>query len=1508
MFTLESLKANKLLKKQFIAPFRKEDRRHGAVIMLLSPNYATSKKLITNPFMVDRMKLFNSYFIERDITYIINGESQVLEMHYPPEKDEHGIILEGTEFVDQTDIRMPLVNLSEYDINELFCRLGNKVIFFNENTDDDVMADLERRYSLHEADVRALNSRYKRLLYNDRLRTNKDVIQIYEQVKVDFPWIKHMYPLLKRYKMFNLFVDLYFYNQAYLQNNSFAIIRSIDMYFEFLNRILHDQRLPEAGYTKFTVFLPVYGWNIIAGSEVIDFKKNLNPLSVLYKKLKMAPSELKVFDDIDFIIFGEKGFLKFNTGNMPINYHTKFKRFLNILQHNVDFVEDPNEEPNSPDAITASIVDDIETVTGAKINNLTGKVNLPPNAVVANKPVEPDQNDPSAILLTPKQHKEIQVARSIEKAVVATRASQDKETAKAVVVSKVKAAAEQSKTKEDAIDKLEEDEELKQLLADLESEDDSGAVKIDAIRAARITRAQDEFEKKKFQGVTIKELLNPEVNAAHELKESSVPIQTINDEWHHVKAVNFEKEYNLDADIIRCIDSLSDTKTKPYPISILDVEKEDTSTSEDSIYTYTVKCEGYDGKRFSFKFDIPKFRDNRFMRLRGNEKIFSIEMPLLPISKTNDDTAQLVSFYNKIFVMRYNTSTGKSNPFTDRLMKTLAKYQGKGLRKVVGDCYKISAKYDLPIDYIDIGRQYTKIIFYSPSQKENVTIYLNQDEVRKIPGVSAKNGIPIAMTESGKMIYYTTKAAVPLSLFIANLIDDPTFMDLYQQQSLLKKATYSRAKLLNTYIPVIVVLAHDVGLTRAMDLAGIEYEIKIKRTSENMGSLVDSIRLKDGYIFYKCTYASMMLMNGLKDCDIENVSIADLNKKVTWIEQLALFGGKQKSEGLDNFRALMWDPITIDVCKDYHLPTTYAEALIYASNLLVDNKFIKHTDITGNRYRTNEIIAAQFYRVLSTAYREYMSYCKRGRKVALTMKQDAVLELIISQNNTTNLSIFQPLSEIESRSTISTKGVTGLNEERSYTIEKRGYDPSMQNIISQSTSFAGQVGVNRQTVIDPGITAGRGYFKQSDISQGSVTRSLGMTEALSPFMLTSDDPFRNNMTFVQTAKHSTPVEDSDPLLVTTGADAAMPYLSSDMFAFKAKQDGKVTAVTPDYMLITYKDGTKDYVNLSEQTMKNSDGGFFIILQLITNLKVGSSFKAGQVLAWDKKSFSKKIGLGQLSYNVGHLAKIAIMTTEDGFEDSGVCSEWLSERMGSDIVVQRSQPLPAATNILSIVKIGDFVREGEPLLVFQKAFDEDDANLLLKNLTIEDDMISTIGRLVVPSKVTGVVTDIKLFRTCEIKDMSTSLQRIFTAKEAKIKKLKAIATTTLSDVQFDPTESLEHNGKLKSLETDVLIEIYVKYHDNMSIGDKMANLNANKMVLMDVYTDDMAPYTDFRRNEEIDVVSSASSIDGRLITSPFKNGALNKLMIELQRKCCEIYGKPWMTMHQIHDYLKTKWES
>ena len=1446
MYTLENLKYNRLYKNQFLLPFIKEDKKHGSAILLLTPNYESSNNLMNSKFTINRAKSYMSYYIERDIMYTINNESHYLEIDHPEYNYSNGVLLESDNvFTETTDLQIfdDVYAEDSGEINNLYLRSGNKVFFFNENYDMDILSEASGN-----------SAKYKRLLYNDRLRNNKSVFTLYERVKQDNPWITKTFINYDRYHKFNLFIDLYYYNQIYLDNNTFTINKSIDMYFEFIKRFILDKRITKAGYTKKTVFIPVNGWKKQEGSNLFDFRRNLNPISVFFKKHRFAIGDLKVFDGIDFVFFGQNGYFKYNYKEAENLQYTKLMKFIRMLENNEPIIEDgpDKDEENTADAITADIIADIEDNSSIKIHNLTGNVN---------------------------------------------KAKTLNDTNKAVLVSKVQKAASVSKSKEDALDKLEEDKDIKRILADLQNDNDNNGVNISATRSNRITNAQDSFTKKQLDGKSIKQMIN-EGNKQKELSERSLPIKTINDDWHHLKAVNFEKDYDLDADILKILNDLSDQTKHQYPISILDVKKEDTSTSEDSIYTYTVNCEGYNGKRFTFKFDIPKFRDNRFMRLRGNEKIFSIELPLLPISKTSDSRTQIVSFYQKIFIDRYNTSSGKSNPYSDRLLKALNKYDGNNIKVISGDNTKICEQYDLPIDYIDLASKLSTITFKSKSANDTVTIYFNQAKIRAIPGIDPKNGIPVAMTSKGKVLYYNSKANTTMSQFIAGIIDDPKFKSIYEKQSSLKRATYSRMWILNTNIPTIVVLAHDLGLIKAMDIAGIQYEISEKKSTDINQ---DSIKLKDGYINYNNTYDSMMLMNGLKDCVLDDVSIADINKKNIWVDQLENFGGKIKSDGLDNFAELMYDPITVEVSRDYKLPDNYHDALIYGSNLLVDNKYNKHIDISNNRYRTNEVVAAQFYRVLSDSYREYINGAKKNKKeLSLTMKRSAVIDIILQQNNTSDLSVFQPLLELEARNAISTKGVTGLNSERAYTLEKRGYDKSMVNTIAQSTGFASTVGVNRQTTIDPNITAGRGYIKQSDIKDGSITKSMSMTEAISPFTLRSDDPYRQFMNFIQTAKHGTPIEKGLPQLITTGAQEALPYLTSDMFAYKAKQDGIIKEITKDYMLLEYKDGKTDYIDLSEQTKKNSDGGFYITLQLSTDKTVGSKFKAGDIMAWDKKSFSNKIGMNQLSYNIGALVKTVILSTEDGFEDSGVCSEWLSETMASDIVLCKPTILPAQTNVLSIISKGQSVKEGDPILVYQNAFDDEDANMLLKNLSIEDGDVSLIGRNVVRSKVTGVISDIKIYRTCDLDDMSESLRKIVVKRENEIKKLKKLAGVDTA-AQFDPVGKLEPIGKMKNAEGMVLIEIYMRYHDKMSVGDKITNSASNKNILMHIYKDEEAPYTDFRPNEKIDVVSSAAAIDGRMITSPFLNGALNKLLIELQRKCSEIYGKEPMMLHEIYNY-------
>lgn len=1458
MLYFDDLKYMKLYKKRGVyLPINYKDKKHGSAILLLTPNYEISKQLMNNDFCINRNSSFISYYLEKDIMYTINNESRLLEIDH---LDYTNIINEQPSVFTETTNVINYDHLEGDSINEVYCKLGNKVIFFNELYDEEIYNE-----------ATGYNTKYKTLLYNDRIRNNKEVINLYKKVKADNPWIKKAFISYERYQNLNLFIDLYYYNQTYLNNNTFTVTKSIDMYFEFIRRFILDKRIDKAGYTKKTVFVPVYGWNPKENTKLFDYLKNLNPISVFFKKMKLSKEDLKIFDGIDFIFFGKNGYFKMNTANLKEDDYRKFMRFATALNDN-ELIDDSDEPDNSPNGITTSILDKLETNKGIVVHSLTGDADK-----VEDKPSKVKNDDD-----TTGKKKEV---------------NPEKEAKKAEMVKKIKDASENAKDEEEVLNKLEADKDLKRIIADLQDDPDDGR-RINAARASRITKAQDTLMEKKFEGKSIKSMVN-ESNKPKELPETELPIKTINDEWKHLKAVNFEKEYDLDADIVKCLNSLSDVN-KEFPVSILDIQKEDTSTSEDSIYTYTVKIEDYSGKRSTLKFDIPKFRDNRFMRLRGNEKLFSIEMPLIPISKTDPDTVQICSFYNKIFIETYYTSAGKSNPYTDILVKALNKYEGKNIKVVLGDNGKICKKYELPIDYIDLASLYSRIEIYREMMKDNLTIYFNQDEIRAIKGVDPSKGIPIAVVNDGTVLYYTgTEDGITLSQYIINIIGDGKFLELIQSQNAAKKSTYSRASILNTDIPVIVILAHDLGLTKAMDIAGIKYDIYEKK---DRSIETDSIKLKDCYINYVVSYDSLMLMNGLKDCNMEDYSVKDINSKMTWVSILDNFGGRIKSDGLDNFKDLMFDPVTVEICRDYDLPDNYHEALVYASNLLVDNKHTIHKDLSTNRYRTNEVIAAQFYRVLSDSYKDYALQNKHGRKATMSMNKSAVIDLILAQNTTSDLSVFQPLLEVEARNTISTKGVTGMNSDRAYKIDKRGYDDSMVNIIAQATGFASTVGVNRQTTINPNIEGGRGYFKQSGVEDMNVVNTLCMTEALSPYVVSSDDPFRNDMTFVQTSKHSTPIEYGTPLLVTTGADAALPYLTSDMFCHKAKKAGKVTEINDKYMIITYKDDTKEYVNLDEQTMKNSDGGFFVTLKLKTDLKVGNSVKEGQILAYDAKSFSGRVGSGQVAYNMGCLTKVAIMTTEDGFEDSGICSEWLSEAMASNIVVCKDVTLPASTNILFMVSKGKAVTEGEPILIFQNAYDDKDANILLKNLNDEDGDVSEIGRMVVKSKVTGRISDIKIYRTCDIDDnMSDSMKKIVTSYERDVNKLKKIANdySNADQVQLTQAGKLPPTGKLKHVD-GVRIEIYMEYHDKLSVGDKISNLNANKNIIMSQYSNEDAPYTDFRPNEPIDAVSSCSAIDGRMICSPFLVGALNKCMIELWRKCCDIMGVKWPTIHEIYE--------
>lgn len=1319
------------------------------------------------------------------------------------------------------------------------------------------------------------NPLFKKTLMKNRIKTAKELKEFYDKIKDEFSDIKYTYNDINLYNRLNLFVDLSYYSNSFLLNTTTTKIKGAKAYLELVKRLLNDKRFEES-YTKQTVIIPVNSWAKITNDDenMHLIGKHINPISCIFWCLSSNTGiNLKdIFGDREVLFLGDSSFMKINFSKLDKLNKTLFLRNIRIIIKN-SMVLDPEAKigtkaTSSARAIKMSIVDNIEKSAKIKIDDISGEEPVGKN----------------------------------------TTEEEDKKTA---IVQTVKAATANQNNEDDAIDSIDQNKEdaerIKKLMSDLATNPDDRGSNISGARASRMLKLQNDFLDSEFEGKSMREIIksNETESEAEAIKTVKLDIDSVNPEWKDMKFAATMGSYKLDDDIVRIFGSFYN---KSNPLVVRELNKEDTSTSDDLIETYTCKYESAKGERFTLKLDIPKFVDNQYMILRGNRKNIPIQLFLMPILKTEENAVQIVSCYNKIFVRRFGTNSGKSNPVTDKLMKALDK-EYKHIKTETGDNSKVCSKYELPIDYIDLASNYSKI------ETPRYTFLFNQDYIRSKYKIDDKNGLCFGIDKKTKEpiyfkpnpdqpIFFSYYLQMMIETSLANTNERELFIDNFNSAATAVRYCYSRASILGTNIPLVVICGLAEGLEKTMQKAKIKYSLSEARPKYDKATQ-DIIKFNDGYLLYNLNYSSCLLMNGLKQCTTEEHSLTEINSRLMYLDFLDMFGGRIKADGLDNFQDCMVDPITREVLQHYKLPTDYVSILLYANFLLSDNKFTKHGDIRSTRrMRRMEQVASYMYEVLSKAYGAYSTGLKHGRNVGFSVKQSAVIDRLLVGNTTDDQSILNALGEYEAYYAVTPKGPSGMNSDRAYSLDKRSFDDSMVNVLSASTGFAGNVGISRQATIDANIEGSRGYiYNDPDMENGEINsvKTLCMTESLTPFTTTRDDPMRLAMGFIQTSKHGMRCNHSDPALITSGADEALPYLISNTFAYKAKENGKVVEIVPDeYMIIEYDkpvDGkSHEYIDLSESVQKNSSSGFYVTLKLDTELKEGKRFKAGDIVAYDKQSFSDEMGADDnIAYNIGTLAKFAILNTDEGFEDSAIISNSLSEAMASDVVLEKEITIPKAANVYNLVKKGQEIHEGDTLMILQNAYDEEDVNMLLKNLAGSEDEITDLGRIPIKSKVTGVVQDIIIERTVEIDELSPTLKKVVNSYENNIKrKKKAMAQYGIEDENktLPDTKAMPATGKLKNAYDSVVIRIYLMYHDKFKVGDKLIYGTAVKGVDKDVFPEGLEPYSEYRKDEKIHALLSIGSINARMVTSVLITTAINKGLIELSRKIKDMAGIPY----------------
>ena len=1549
MIFIDDMKNLKIYKTQMFLPTLDADKKKGSAILLLTPNQQSSIRLMKNSLFINKLR-FASYYLEKDISYYI-GSNKIEEV-------EESELMVGSDIITEANNYIYLESLSQEERDKIhknefglpnerkypldsekhvrsaikffnYCKeqeeeqLASNIIraikkfdmkvnvgsnnrfkkyyseAFNESyeeslisadelinsLDESVMNLGDKIMFISEASIKTTNTKIRSLLFNQRLKKRDQVEVLYDTVKADVDFIRFTYHELKRYAGRNLFVDTYYYNKLFFENNNWTMQKGMNLFQVYLDRIINNPSINNAGYSKKTIFIPVLDWS--KSVDVWNFKKELNPLSLIYNMMyKNQIADLKkLFGKMDVVFIGRDKYFKINFSTLDEEsikiLSIKFKTFLIKLISGEEFdssdIDTSADTKQSPKVIKANIVDKIEISKGVDLTKDIAKAQIQtgPEPEKAKKPVEVNKNTIDSNISKLKANDTV-------------KSDNKKDVSIAKLAKAINNVADNSPTEDDALDQL-DDDQIKAIIVSLDSDEDKP--KMSDGRAARVTELDQKSSNIEIKGKSIKDILNEPNN--DEPIVTNAPVDSPNKEWSNLTFMNFDKDYDLDKDIIRCFKSFANMSN---PVVIRNMTVENTSTSEDRIETYTAEMEDYRGKRFTIKLDIPIMVDNRFY-LRGNYIALQSQSFNMPIIKTAEDTCQLISNYMKVFIYRIGDNTvGKSNPITSKLIKAINNFNK--FKVVAGNNKLVCSKYQLPIDYVDLASIYNTI------ETPNEIIYFNQDEIRGLYEIDDTLGIPYAYNKKEKTVsYYDFYSSSSQNyMFCEELLNRLNlitgFSELFDSAKSTSIGAYTRCSIMNSDIPLAVIAAYHVGLRDMLDRAGIYYTLVDKLTKEIRADYKkDYIKFKDGYIVFDNNYSSELLMNGLKLCPTEEFELSEIDNRNMYLEFLDNFGGRIKADGLDNFYDLFVDPITKDSLMFYKFPTDYISMLLYGNAMLADNKFIRHTDSSSRRLRRYILIAVYTYKVLADAYGKYSYDLRRsGRDSAqMLVKQYAVIDKLLADPISSPDSCINALRDVETTNSITTKGPSGMNSDRAYTLDKRTYDESMINVIGMSTGFAGNVGITRQATIDANVDK-NGYFidngGRTDTMNSAST--LTATEALTPFGTTHDDPFRTAMTFIQTAKHMVRTEDSDPLLVTNGSDEAMVYLSTNKFAYKAKGKGKVVEVTDEYIIVDYDDGTHDYVNLKETIEHNSDGGYYVPLKLDINkgIKVGTKVDETTVLAYDKYSFSNSLGESDnLAFNIGKLCKIAVLNSDEGFEDSGVITEKAAKKLATRIDYQFSATLDKDTDLLSICNIGDHVEAGGPLMMWRQAFDDEAANSLLKSLS--GDEVSELGKKVLKSEVTGTVKDIKIYRTVEISDLSDSLKKFVNNYEKPIIELeKKLRENNIDISQLPPHTILPPTGKLKKAVDAIVVEIYVEYLDTVGIGDKVVYYSANKAVEKALIPEGKEPYTDFRPNEPIDAFVSGTSIDKRIVSSTLIIGGLQKLMIELDRSVKDIMGIPY----------------
>lgn len=1242
-------------------------------------------------------------------------------------------------------------------------------------------------------------------------------------------------------------------------------LRYIDLYWDFMKKI-------------FMIDIPQYNNRfVVVNLENYKLTKNIrenldNPLYLLYYTLFRKPELVKDVN-MDFYFYAGRKVMRINPSMCDEKSYLKIKTEMTKIMKgitDISTIETITQEENiKKDEMTATV-----TASITQLNNSEETIHTNEQLVSMKK------------VTSVEKEVESKVKAKVDRAnVIIGDNPIPTEKLSKVIANNVKK-------------EIEDDQEMiKKLYYQNKAKD--------LAKKSEASTARDKLLREEQKNIKVGDMTIDQISKINTDKidipvtDISKVVKTTNENMKQMRFHNLDATYNeklMKKDIVNAITSLND---KSIPMFIRDIKVEDSSDELNYKDTYTIYFEDSNRKRHTVKVDIPKFIDNRFLYVGGNKKIIKHQSFYLPVIKIAPDMVQIVTNYSKMTIQRVET---KSISSVERLKKMVSDTKELSDYFYTGTSYTNNKNYLTTIEYDDLSKVFTEFKLGRTRIMFDQTVvdeYMKKNKIEpkpkkmyigKVKGEDIFIDMDTQETEDGRSI---------VDLILDCLPEE--YSNNFGSVKAPKRLMFTKVRIMKQFVNVGMLLGFWEGLTSLLKKMNVEYRLEDKVPS-NIASNEEFLKFRDCILVYKQDVPTALIMNGFRAFDTQNYDLIDFDDKEPYIEYIKKVYGRAIIENaLMNFYEFAIDPITLEILRDLDLPTNIVDLYIYAVKLLADSQYVLDINQNLSRIRCGEIIPAILYERLSKNYVTFRN--SNGRK-KFAIPQDCVIKEILGLKTVEDYSTLNPTLEMDMIHSVSTKGFRGLNLDEAYTIERRGYDPSMIGIISPSTSPDGSVGISRKLTMEPQITNLRGMIedKHERLDELNDTNLFSPAELSMPLAATIDDPNRLGHAIKQSG-HVIPVKKSSPVLISNGVEEVARFHVTSNFAINAEEDGEIIDYdeASQIMIAKYKSGKCRAIDLSPNIVKNGGGGFFLSNILTTDLKVGSKFKKNEVLAYHK-DFFKNDQFNNCRMNMGPLTKVAIMSTYNTYEDASVITHKMAEDCATEMCFCKAAVVGKNSNVFYMVKKGQEIVVGDPLIQFDTSYEDESLNMLLANLGAEDkENILEGARNEIKSKYSGVIEDIKIYATVDLAEMNPSLRKIVSSYYNGINKKKEFLD------KYDPESKgsivkcgmlvNETNHKIQPnrfgvikgerVEDGVLIEFYIKHSEPLEIGSKIANFTALKNTIGEIVPKGYEPYSSYRPNEEVSTLIASNSILNRMTPSILLTALGNKCIIELKRHLAEL---------------------